>query len=438
MEIRRDLYLNALKSKMNNGRIKIITGIRRCGKSYLLFHLFKNFLLAEGIKQEQIIEIALDRKEFGGLRNPEMLYDYITEKIRDRKTRYYVFIDEIQLAYRIRRKDTDELLVPEEDRDLLYTTFYDVLNDLMSRPNIDIYVTGSNSRLLSKDVATNFRDRGVEVRMYPLSFAEYYPVSGKEKSDAWEEYIIYGGMPLAVLEPDEREKQNYLAGLFQKVYIADVVERYGVADDYVENLIDVLSSAVGSLTNPSKLANTLNSVSRAKTTDKRVRRYLEILEDAFLFEKARRYDVKGKAYFDSPVKYYAEDVGLRNARLNFRQIEETHLMENIIFNELKRRGCSVDVGMVQYVESTGGKAVNRQHEIDFIVNSGDRKTYIQSAFSISDEIKRKQEISPLLKSGDFFRKMVVVGGSQKARTDEYGITYIGIIPFLLDENSLLY
>ena len=297
-------------------------------------------------------------------------------------------------------------------------------------------MTGSNSKMLSKDVATNFRDRGTEIKMYPLSFAEYYPVSGKEKADAWEDYVVYGGMPLAVLEPDERERERYLAGLFEKVYIADVVERYKVEDDYVENLIDVLSSAVGSLTNPSKLANTLNTVNHAKTTDKRVKRYLDILEDAFLFEKAKRYDVKGKSYFDSPVKYYAEDVGLRNARLNFRQTEETHLMENIIFNELKRRGYSVDVGMVQYTEMVDGKKINRQHEIDFIVNIGDKKIYIQSAFSIADEEKRIQEITPLLKSGDFFKKMVVVGGSQRARMDENGITHIGIIPFLLDENSL--
>ncbi len=436
MEIKRDAYLNILKAKMGNGRIKIITGIRRCGKSYLLFRLFKDHLLSEGVKPEQIIEIALDKNEYIDFRNPSALYQYVLEKASDENSNYFVLIDEIQLSYKIKRAGVDETLVPEEDRDLLYLTFYDVLSDLMTRPNMDIYVTGSNSKMLSKDVATNFRDRGVEIKMYPLSFAEYYPISGKEKADAWEEYVIYGGMPLAVLESDEREKEKYLLGLFQKVYIADVVERYGVEDDYVENLIDVLSSAVGSLTNPSKLANTLNTVNHAKTTDKRVRRYLDILEEAFLFEKAKRYDVKGKSYFDSPVKYYAEDVGLRNARLNFRQTEETHLMENIIFNELKRRGYSVDVGMVQYTEMINGKKVNRQHEIDFIVNIGDKKIYIQSAFSIPDEAKRAQEITPLLKSGDFFKKMVVVGGSQKARMDENGITYIGIIPFLLDENCL--
>ena len=436
MEIKRNAYLNTLKSKMGNGRIKIITGIRRCGKSYLLFKLFKDHLLSEGIKPEHIIEIALDKNEYIDLRNPGALYQYVLDRTTDENIKYYILIDEIQLSYKIKRSGVDESLVPEEDRGLLYLTFYDVLNDLMTRPNLDIYVTGSNSKMLSKDVATNFRDRGTEIKMYPLSFAEYYPVSGKEKADAWEDYVVYGGMPLAVLEPDECERERYLAGLFEKVYIADVVERYKVEDDYVESLIDVLSSAVGSLTNPSKLANTLNTVNHAKTTDKRVKRYLDILEDAFLFEKAKRYDVKGKSYFDSPVKYYAEDVGLRNARLNFRQTEETHLMENIIFNELKRRGYSVDVGMVQYTEMVDGKKINRQHEIDFIVNIGDKKIYIQSAFSIADEEKRTQEITPLLKSGDFFKKMVVVGGSQRARMDENGITHIGIIPFLLDENSL--
>lgn len=436
MEIKRDSYLNILKSKMGNGRIKIITGIRRCGKSYLLFNLFKNYLFAHGVKSEYMIEIALDKNEYIDLRNPSALYQYVLERATDENAKYYILIDEIQLSYKIKRAGVDESLVPEEDRELLYLTFYDVLSDLMARSNLDIYVTGSNSKMLSKDVATNFRDRGTEIKMYPLSFAEYYPVSGKEKADAWEDYIVYGGMPLAVLEPNVREKEKYLSGLFQKVYIADVVERYKVEDDFVESLIDVLSSAVGSLTNPSKLANTLNTVNHAKTTDKRVKRYLDILEDAFLFEKAKRYDVKGKSYFDSPVKYYAEDVGLRNARLNFRQTEETHLMENIIYNELKRRGYSVDVGMVQYTETANGKKVNRQHEIDFIVNIGDKKIYIQSAFSISDEAKRAQEIAPLLRSGDFFKKMVVVGGSQKARMDENGITYIGIIPFLLDENNL--
>ena len=435
MEIKRDSYLNQLIAKMHNGRIKIITGIRRCGKSYLLTTLFKNYLLESRIQEDQIVEIALDKKEFDDLRNPNALYDYILARI-DNTRQYYIFIDEIQLSYKVKKAGIDESMVAIEDRDLIYTTFYDVLSDLRSRPNLDVYVTGSNSKLLSKDVATNFRDRGVEIRLHPLSFSEYYPISGKEKADAWEEYLVYGGMPLAVLEEDDREKAKYLSELFTKVYVADVVERFGVTDTYVSNLIDVLCSAVGSLTNPLKLANTLNTVNHAGTTDKTVKKYLDILEDAFLFQSAKRYDVKGKAHMASPSKYYAEDVGLRNARLNFRQTEETHLMENIIFNELVRRGYSVDVGVVRFAETVNGKKTEKQHEIDFVVNLGDRKLYIQSAFSIADEQKRAQEIKPLLKSGDFFKKIVVVGGSQKARMDENGIMYIGIIPFLLDDRSL--
>ena len=435
MEIKRDFYLNQLIAKMHNGRVKIITGIRRCGKSYLLSRLFKNFLVANGTPEEQIIEVALDKKEFDDLRNPDKLYAYIMARI-DGSRQYYIFIDEIQLSYRVKKPGIDESMVAPEDRDLIYTTFYDVLNDLMARPNLDIYVTGSNSRMLSKDIATNFRDRGVEIRLHPLSFAEYYPVSGKEKADAWEDYLVYGGMPLAVLEQEEREKERYLSDLFRKVYLADVVERYGAQEEYVENLADVLCSAVGSLTNPLKLANTVNTVYHAGTTDKTVKKYLDILEDAFLFRSARRYDVKGKAHMGSPLKYYAEDVGLRNARLNFRQTEDTHLMENVIFNALIRRGYSVDVGVVNITDTVNGKKTEKQHEIDFVVNLGDRRVYIQSAFSIADEEKRQQEIKPLMKSGDFFKKIVVVGGSQKARMDENGIQYVGVIPFLLDENSL--
>ena len=303
----------------------------------------------------------------------------------------------------------------------------------MARPNLDIYVTGSNSKMLSKDVATNFRDRGVEIRLHPLSFAEYYAVSGLEKADAWEEYLIYGGMPLAVLEGDHREKEAYLSSLFERLYIADIVERYQVTEPYVEALLDVLASGIGSLTNPSKLANTLNSVRHANTTDKTVKKYLDALEDAFLFTKARRYDVKGKSYFDSPVKYYAEDVGLRNARLNFRQVEETHLMENILYNELVLRGYHVDVGSVRFAETKEGKRIERWHEIDFVVNSGSRKVYIQSAFSISDEGKRMQEVLPLLRSGDSFQKIVVTGGNSRMHMDEQGIMYVGIIPFLLND-----
>lgn len=435
MMIARDIYLERLKSKMHNGKVKIITGIRRCGKSYLLSYIFKNHLLEQGVDAEHIIEIALDRKQFERLRDPNALYEYIVSRISG-DGEYYLFIDEIQLSYKVRRPDVDIDAIAEDDRELAYTTFYDVLNDLMARPGLDIYVTGSNSRMLSKDIATHFRDRGDEIRMFPLSFGEYYAAAGLEKADAWAEYVVYGGMPLAVLEKDENERAGYLAGLFEKVYVADVVERYGVQDAYLENLIDVVASSVGSLTNPSKLANTLNSVNHAGTTDKKVKKYLDALEDAFIFEKVRRFDIKGKAYLDTPVKYYATDVGLRNARLGFRQIEETHLMENILYNELVLRGYSVDVGTVRYAETKSGVKLERQHEIDFVVNRGMKRVYIQSAFSVEGEEKKRQEITPLLKSGDFFKKMVITAGSAKAHMDESGILYMGIIPFLLDRNSL--
>lgn len=433
--IERSLYLDRLISKMHNGKVKIITGIRRCGKSYLLRHIFKDYLQESGVRADHILEIALDQKEYEKFRNPNALYDYVLRHI-DHEGEYFLFVDEIQLSYRVKREDADLSNIAEEDRDLAYTSFYDILNDLMAKPNLDIYVTGSNSRLLSKDIATSFRDRGSEIRMFPLSFSEYHAVSGLEKADAWAEYLVYGGMPLAVLEPDENEKAGYLSGLFERVYIADVAERYGVEDAYVENLIDVVASSVGSLTSPSKLANTLNSVTYAHTTDKTVKKYLEALEDAFIFEKAQRYDIKGKAYFDSPLKYYATDVGLRNARLGFRQIEETHLMENILFNELVIRGYSVDVGAIRFAETKDGRKNEKMHEIDFVVNMGMKKVYIQSAFSIEDAEKKKQEIAPLLKTRDFFKKIVVTAGNAKPHMDDNGICYIGIIPFLLNPDSI--
>ncbi|MDI9497708.1 MAG: ATP-binding protein [Bacillota bacterium] len=434
MVIERERPLNRLISMMHNGRIKIITGIRRCGKSFLLFRLFKEHLHQQGIDGSQIIEIALDRKQHEAMRNPNTLYQYVLERIEGHSQQFYLFIDEIQLSYRVKRPDVDERQVPEEDRELLYTTFYDVLSDLMTRRNLDIYVTGSNSRLLSRDVATNFRDRGIEIRLHPFSFAEFHSVSELDKTDAWEEYLIYGGMPLAVLEKDPREKEAYLTSLFERVFVADIVERYRVTESYVDDLLDVLASNIGGLTNPSKLANTLNSVRHAGTTDKTVKKYLDALEDAFLFTKARRYDVKGKAYFGSPAKYYAEDVGLRNARLHFQQIEETRLMENILHNELVLRGFAVDVGSVRFAKTVDGKRLSeRWHEIDFVVNRGSQKVYIQSAFSIQDAEKRQQEILPLLKSGDSFRKLVVTGGNRNMHTDEFGISYVGIIPFLLEE-----
>lgn len=434
--INRDLYLNRLISKKENGLIKIITGIRRCGKSYLLFELYKNYLNSIGIDDNHIIQIQLDKKEYENLRNPNKLYEHILQKINETE-KFFIFIDEIQLCYRIKKDGIDENSVPEEDRDLLYTTFYDILNDLMARKNLDIYVTGSNSRLLSKDVATNFRDRGVEIQIYPLTFSEFYNFSGLEKADAWEEYMNYGGMPLAVLEKNEKEKAEYLKTLFTRIYIADIKERYKLKDEeQLSNLLDVIFSSVGSLTNPHKLNNTLESVQKIKLSDHTVKKYLEYLEDSFIIQKANRYDVKGKFYLDFPLKYYAIDIGLRNARLNFRQQERSHIMENIIFNELIARGYSVDVGVVQVSSTENGVQKKSNLEIDFIVNQGFNKVYIQSAFSLDEPEKMKQETRSLINSGDFFKKIVVVGGNQKRWQDENGIIFIGVIPFLLDKESV--
>ena len=438
--IKRDLYLNRLVSKKENGLIKIITGIRRCGKSYLLFNLYKEYLNSIGISDEHIIQIMLDKKEFEDYRNPNKLYEHILQKINENE-KFYIFIDEIQLCYKVKKEGVDESSVPEEDRNLLYTTFYDILNDLMNRKNLDIYVTGSNSRLLSKDVATNFRDRSVEIQMHPLTFSEYYEyereISGIEKADAWEEYMTYGGLPLAVLEKNEKEKAVYLKNLFMKIYIADIKERYNLKDETsLSSLIDVILSSVGSLSNPHKLNNTLESVQHSKLSDHTVKKYLEYLEDSFIIRKASRYDVKGKSYLDFPAKYYAEDMGLRNARLNFRQQERPHIMENIIFNELVSRGYSVDVGVVQVSSMESGTQKKANLEIDFIVNMGFSKVYIQSAFALDNQEMEMQETRPLLNSGDFFKKIVVLGGNQKRYQDENGIIFIGVIPFLLDKESV--
>ena len=414
--------------------MKIITGIRRCGKSFLLFNLYKDFLLNEGVAKDCFVELALDKKAHAKYRNPNELYDYVLRKTKDDEKRYYVFIDEIQLSYKVKNEDVDERLVPEEDREMLYTTFYDILNDLMGRKNLDIYVTGSNSKMLSKDIVTNFRDRGSEIKVFPLSFKEFYPVSGMEKADALEEYLTYGGMPLAVLEKDETEKRKYLKGLHKRVYIKDIVERYKLKDDEVlEALIDALSSAVGSLTNPHNMANAAGSLMKRSTSDNTIKNYLDYLEESYLFVSAQRYDIKGKRYFENTLKYYSMDTGLRNAKLNFRQQEKSHLMENMIFIELIRRGYSVDVGVVELTLVKDGKKQQSQYEIDFIVNTGREKVYIQSALNVDTETKRSQETFSLRNSGDFFRKIVIVDGNAKPWTDEDGIMYMGVIPFLLEE-----
>ena len=434
MIIKRDQYISELLSKRWNGKVKIITGIRRCGKSFLLFNLYKDYLLNEGATKDCFVELALDKKAHMQYRNPNELYNYVLRKTKDAEKRYYVFIDEIQLSYKVKNEDVDERLVPEEDREMFYTTFYDILNDLLGRKNLDIYVTGSNSKMLSKDIVTNFRDRGSEIKVFPLSFKEFYPVSGMEKADALEEYLTYGGMPLAVLEKDETEKRKYLKGLHKRVYIKDIVERYKLKDDEVlDALINALSSAVGSLTNPHNLTNAAGTLMKRSTSDNTIKNYLDYLEEAYLFVSAQRYDIKGKRYFENTLKYYSMDTGLRNAKLNFRQQEKSHLMENMIFVELIRRGYSVDVGVVELTLVKEGKKQQSQYEIDFIVNTGREKMYIQSALNVDTESKRNQETFSLRNSGDFFRKIVIVDGNAKPWTDENGIMYMGVIPFLLEE-----
>ena len=403
-------------------------------KSFLLFKLFKNRLLENDAQESDFVEIALDRKADIKYRNPNLLYEYIIERTKDENRRFYVLIDEIQLSYKIKNDDIDESLVPEEDREMIYTTFYDILNDLISHPNLDVYVTGSNSKMLSKDIVTNFRDRGSEVKVYPLSFQEYLSAVQLEKADAFEEYIMYGGMPLAVLENNEQEKRKYLQGLFTNVYIKDIVERYNLKDDNILSaLVDALSSSVGSLTNPNKLANTAGSAMGQKPSHNTIKNYLDYVEDAYLFQSAKRWDVKGRKYFDTLQKYYAMDLGLRNARLNFRQQERSHLMENMIYNELIRRGYSVDVGIVELTRVVDGKRKQSQYEIDFVVNVGNNKVYIQSALNVDTPEKKAQETFSLRNTGDFFRKIVVLDGNRKLWTDEDGVIYVGAIPFLLED-----
>ena len=435
MNILRNDYVEQLYAKSWNGKVKIITGIRRSGKSYLLSRLYKQFLLDKGVKASCFVEIDLEKPAHAAYRNPNALYEYVLSQCKDKRRKYYVFIDEIQRSYKVKNADVDESQVPEEDRDQLYITFYDILNGLRTQPNIDIYVTGSNSKMLSKDIVTYFRDRGSEIRVYPLSFSEYYAFAGLEKADALEQYLTFGGMPLAVLEPEENEKRKYLTDLHKNVYIKDIVERYKLKDDVViDALTNAIYSAVGSLSNPHKLANTIKTVMSLETTDPTIKAYLGYLEDAYLISVAERYDIKGKRYFENIKKYYAMDLGLRNARLNFRQQERSHLMENLIFNELMRRGYSVDVGVVEVERMVDGKRQQAQYEIDFIVNTGKEKVYIQSALNIDTDEKKQQETFSLHHTRDSFRKIVVLDGNATPWTDEEGVMYMGVVPFLLNNN----
>lgn len=433
MMIARKQYVDKLLSKSWNGKVKIITGIRRCGKSFLLRTLYKQTLMKKGVKASSFIEIDLEKEEYAAYRNPVVLADYVRERTKDRRKKFYVFVDEIQRSYKVKTSDVDENLVPEEDRELLYTTFYDTLSSLMALPNVDVYVTGSNSKMLSSDIVTNFRDRGCEVKVYPLSLSEFYAYAGVEKVEALEEYLTYGGMPLAVIEQDESEKRKYLQDLHKNVYMKDIVERHKLKDDTIlDGLTDAIYSSVGSLTNPHKLAMTTGSLMGRSTSDSTIKSYLDHLEDAYLIASAQRWDVKGKRYFSTILKYYAMDLGLRNARLNWRQQERSHLMENMLYNDLVRRGYSVDVGVVELEREVDGKRQQSQYEIDFVVNTTMGKVYIQSALNVDTPEKKAQETFSLRNTGDFCRKIVVLDGSRKLWTDEDGVMYVGVIPFLLD------
>lgn len=423
--IPRDEYLKRMIDKRENGQIKVITGIRRCGKSFLLFHLFYDYLLENGVKEEQIITVALDDDTFVQYRDPDALSKYIRGKIVN-KDMYYILIDEVQYAI-----TKEELKNPENIR------LYNVLNGLMRLRNVDIYVTGSNSKMLTKDVLTAFRGRGDEVKVYPVSFKEYYAFVGGDKSDAYEEYALYGGMPLVLTKKSDAEKMTYLQNLFTEVYFKDIVERYAIElPDVLSELTDDLCSSVGSFTNVHKIKNTLQTVKNLKISGTTVSNYLNYLIESFLFSNAKRYDVKGKKYFEYPSKYYCTDVGLRNARLNFRQQEETHIMENIIYNELLCRGYSVDVGVVEIVESSEGKRTKKQCEIDFVVNRGSKKYYIQSALNVSVPSKLETELRPLKHTKDFFKKIIVSKTAAKPWTDEDGILHLGLYEFLLNQNAL--
>ena len=431
MQFARKQYLDQLIRKKDNGRIKIITGLRRSGKSYLLFTLYRQYLLDSGVQEDQIIGLALDEIDNAKYRNPFELNQFIKEQIRNRDKRYYVFIDEIQFVTAVPNPYVDD---PNEK-----LSFIDVVLGLMKIPNADIYVTGSNSKMLSSDILTQFRDRGDEVRVHPLSFAEVYENYQGDKRGAWRDYYTYGGMPLVWMTDSHEERSRYLHNLFTGTYLKDVLERHQIKNqvDVLEILLNVLASSIGSLTNPSKLSNTFASERHIKIAPDTLDTYIGYFVEAFLLQKAERYDVKGRKYIKTPVKYYYSDVGLRNARLGFRQLEETHLMENVLYNDLIRRGFDVDVGVVtQNLRTDDGKNVRKQLEIDFVVNRGDERYYIQSALSIDAPEKQEQEIASLLRVPDSFKKIVVVRDYIKPWTDENGIRYVGIEDFLLDENSI--
>ena len=415
MEIKRDIHLKKLIDSKHNGMIKVITGIRRSGKSYLLFNLFYNHLVDNGVDNNHIIKVDLENRRNKALRNPDNLLAFLDEKMVDRKM-HYILLDEIQMV--------DE--------------FEDVLNSFLKIENADVYVTGSNSRFLASDVVTEFRGRGEEIRIAPLSFYEFMSVYDGSREDALDEYLTYGGLPAIPSLPTEEKKTNYLKGLFAKTYLTDIKERYKIKnDEELEELIDVLASSIGGLTNPTKLENTFQSVKKSDITHVTIKKYLDILQDSFLIDKAIRYDIKGRKYIDTPTKYYFCDIGLRNARLGFRQHEITHAMENLIYNELRLRGMSVDVGVVNVnSKDEQGKSLRKQLEVDFVCNRSSERYYIQSAWHLPSAEKREQEIRSLRYINDNFKKIVITEDPIKRYKDDNGIIFINLYEFLMNDNSL--
>ena len=415
LEIRRDYYLKKLISKKHNGLIKVITGMRRCGKSYLLFTIFRNYLLETGVPVDHIIDMAFDSYENKKYRDPDVLYPHVKNQISDRGM-YYILLDEVQLL----------------------GDFESVLNGFMRMPNVDVYVTGSNAKFLSKDIITEFRGRGDELHMSPLSFREFMSVYDGNKYDGWNEYVLYGGLPLTVLLPTAEQKIEFLKRLFDETYINDIVGRHRIRNkEEFEELINILSSSIGSLTNPKKLADTFKTKKGKTISVNTITNYLDYLCDAFVVSRATRYDIKGKKYMDTPQKYYFSDIGLRNARINFRQIEENHTMENILYNELLSRDFNVDVGLVMVSgKDSDGKLVRKQLEVDFVCNKGSKRYYIQSAFAIPDEAKMQQESNSLRRIDDSFKKIIVVKDTPAPWYTEEGILVISIYDFLLNEDSL--
>lgn len=415
MEIRRDIYLNKLISKKHNGLIKVVTGMRRCGKSYLLFNLFKEYLVNEGVNENHIIEIAFDSFENRKYRDPEVLFPYLMEKIAD-KEMYYVLLDEVQML----------------------DDFESVLNSLGRKKNVDVYVTGSNAKFLSKDIITEFRGRGDEVHMYPLTYSEFMSVYDGDKQEGWRDYVLFGGIPLVLGFETADQKSDFLKSLFEETYISDITGRNNIRNKAeLEELLNILSSAIGSLTNPSRLSATFKSVKNKSISKDTIIKYIDYLKDSFLIDSAIRYDIKGKKYINTPSKYYFTDLGIRNARLNFRQVEETHAMENIIFNELKVRGYNVDVGVVVMNEvDKNGKKIRKQLEVDFVCNKGSKRFYIQSAYVLPDKEKMEQEQRPLVNTGDGFKKIIITKDAVAPLYNDEGILVMSIYDFLLNPDSM--